>query len=177
MILYRYLAETGFFLFVAMVAYGGFVAMRARYLMNAVLGLSLSLLGVAGLFFYLGSQFLALMQILICIGAICIIIAFGVMVGPKPKLEAERRVIGERNMLLALSACAAGFCLLSAAILRANWTPATKRSGDFSVKYLGENLLYQFCLPFELISVVLLVAIIGALIISDIGRRKQDNDA
>ncbi|HEX2768820.1 MAG TPA: NADH-quinone oxidoreductase subunit J [Geobacteraceae bacterium] len=177
MILYRYLAETGFFLFVAMVAYGGFVAMRARYLMNAVLGLSLSLLGVAGLFFYLGSQFLALMQILICIGAICIIIAFGVMVGPKPKLEAERRVIGERNMLLALSACAAGFCLLSTAILRANWTPATNRSGDFSVKYLGENLLYQFCLPFELISVVLLVAIIGALIISDIGRRKQDNDA
>ena len=40
-----------------------------------------------------------------------------------------------------------------------------------------KNLLYQFCLPFELISVVLLVAIIGALIISDIGRRKRDNDA
>lgn len=177
MILYRYMAEAGFLLFVVMIAYGGFVAMRARYLMNAVLGLSLSLLGVAGLFFYLGSQFLALMQILICIGAICIIIAFGVMVGPKPKLEAERRVAGGRNMFLALSASAAGFCLLSAAILRANWTPATRRSGDFSVKYLGENLLYQFCLPFELISVVLLVAIIGALIISDIGRRKRDNDA
>jgi NADH-quinone oxidoreductase subunit J len=177
MIIYRYLAEAGFFIFVAIIVYGGFVAMRARYLMNAVLGLALSLLGVAGLFFYLGSQFLALMQILICIGAICIIIAFGVMVGPKPKLEAERRVIGERNMFLALSACTAGFLLLSASILRANWTPAANRSSDFSVKYLGENLLKQFCLPFELISVVLLVAIIGALIISDIGRRKRGNDA
>jgi NADH:ubiquinone oxidoreductase subunit 6 (subunit J) len=174
---YRYMAEAGFFLFVAMVAYGGFVAMRARYLMNAVLGLSLSLLGVAGLFFYLGSQFLALMQILICIGAICIIIAFGVMVGPKPKLEAQRRVIGSRNRLLAFSACASGFFLLSASMLRTHWTKAPVRSGDFSVKYLGENLLYQFCLPFELISVVLLVAIIGALIISATGRRKRADDA
>ena len=174
MTFYRYMAETGFFLFAAMVAYGGYVAMRARYLMNAVLGLAFSLLGVAGLFFYLGSQFLALMQILICIGAVCIIIAFGVMVGPKPKLEAERRVIGKRNSLLALSTCLAALLLLSSTILAAKWTPAQIRSGDFSVRYLGENLLNQFCLPFELISVLLLVAIIGALIISGIGRGEEE---
>lgn len=174
MTFYRYMAETGFFLFAAMVAYGGYVAMRARYLMNAVLGLAFSLLGVAGLFFYLGSQFLALMQILICIGAVCIIIAFGVMVGPKPKLEAERRVIGKRNSLLALSACLAALLLLSSTILAAKWTSAQIRSGDFSVRYLGENLLNQFCLPFELISVLLLVAIIGALIISGIGRGEEE---
>jgi NADH-quinone oxidoreductase subunit J len=167
---YRYMAETGFFLFVAMIAYGGFVAMRARYLMNAVLGLSLSLLGVGGLFFYLGSQFLALMQILICIGAICIIIAFGIMVGPKPKHEAERRVVGRRNGILAISACLAGLLLLFSAVLGTKWTPAPLRSGDFTVKSLGVSLLHQFCLPFELISVLLLVAIIGALIISAIGR-------
>jgi NADH-quinone oxidoreductase subunit J len=167
---YQYMAEAGFFLFVAFIAYGGFVAMRAHYLMNAVLGLALSLLGVAGLFFYLGSQFLALMQILICIGAVCIIIAFGVMVGPKPKLEAEKRVIGRRNLFLALGACLATLLLLASTITASKWTPAPARTGDFSVRYLGENLLNQFCLPFELISVLLLVAIIGALIISGIGR-------
>jgi NADH-quinone oxidoreductase subunit J len=170
---YQYMAEAGFFLFLAFVAYGGYVAMRAHYLMNAVLGLSLSLLGVAGLFFYLGSQFLALMQILICIGAVCIIIAFGVMVGPKPKLEAEKRVIGRRNLLLALGACLATLLLLASTITAAKWTPAPVRTGDFSVRYLGENLLNQFCLPFELISVLLLVAIIGALIISGIGREGE----
>jgi NADH-quinone oxidoreductase subunit J len=167
---YQNMAEAGFFLFVAFVAYGGYVAMRAHYLMNAVLGLALSLLGVAGLFFYLGSQFLALMQILICIGAVCIIIAFGVMVGPKPKLEAEKRVIGRRNLLLALGACLTIMLLLTSTIMAAKWTQAPARTGDFSVRYLGENLLNQFCLPFELISVLLLVAIIGALIISGIGR-------
>ncbi len=169
---YQYMAEAGFFLFLSFVAYGGYVAMRAHYLMNAVLGLALSLLGVAGLFFYLGSQFLALMQILICIGAVCIIIAFGVMVGPKPKLEAEKRVIGRRNLLLALGACLATLLLLASTITTAKWTPAPARTGDFSVRYLGENLLNQFCLPFELISVLLLVAIIGALIISGIGREE-----
>jgi NADH:ubiquinone oxidoreductase subunit 6 (subunit J) len=170
MSLYRYMAETGFFLFVAMIAYGGFVAMRARYLMNAVLGLAFALLGVAGLFFYLGSQFLALMQILIGIGAICIIIAFGIMVGPKAKQEAESRVIGTRNMLLAGSACIAGLLLLAITISKTRWTQAPTRIGDFSVKFLGDNILHQFCLPFELISVLLLVAIIGALIISVLGR-------
>jgi NADH:ubiquinone oxidoreductase subunit 6 (subunit J) len=172
--LYRYMAETGFFLFVAMIAYGGFVAMRARYLMNAVLGLALSLLGVAGLFFYLGSQFLALMQILISIGAICVIIAFGIMVGPKPKQEAERRVIGTRNMLLAISACSAGLLLMFFTVMKTNWSAAPVKSGDFSVKFLGEILLHQFCLPFELISILLLVAIIGALIISAIGREEPE---
>jgi NADH-quinone oxidoreductase subunit J len=42
------------------------------------------------------------------------------------------------------------------------------------VRHLGENLLNQFCLPFELISVLLLVAIIGALIISGIGREGEE---
>lgn len=172
--IYRYMAESGFIIFVAMVAYGGYVSMRARHLMNAVLGLSLSLLGVGGLFFYLGSQFLALMQILICIGAICIIIAFGIMVGPKPRQEAEKRVIGKRNALLALSACTAGILLIISAIIRTRWTPAPVRSGDFSVESLGVSLLHQFCLPFELISVLLLVAIIGALIISAIGRGEPE---
>ena len=170
MSLYRYMVETGFFIFVVMTAYGGFVAMRARYLMNAVLGLSLSLLGVAGLFFYLGSQFLALMQILICIGAICVIIAFGIMVGPKPKQEAKRRVIGARNLGLAIAACSAGLLLMLFTVMNAQWSKAPVKSGDFSVRFLGGNLLHQFCLPFEQISILLLVAIIGALIISTIGR-------
>ena len=65
MIIYRYLAEVFFFFFTACVFYGGFMAIRARFLMNAVLGLAFSLFGLAGLFFHLGSPFLALMQLLI----------------------------------------------------------------------------------------------------------------
>jgi NADH:ubiquinone oxidoreductase subunit 6 (subunit J) len=171
---YRYVAEGIFFVFTALVFYGGFVAIRARYLMNAVLGLALSLFGVAGLFFHLDSPFLALMQILIGVGAVCVIIAFGIMVGPKQKHESERKAKAGRNAILAISACIAGSALLIPAIIGTTWKPAAVRTGNFSVQHLGENLLRQFCLPFELISVVLLAAIVGALIIAGIGREDTE---
>ena len=174
MMFYRYIAEMLFWLFTGLVFSGGLIAIRSHQLMNAVLGLALSLLGVAGLFYHLGSQFLALMEILLYVGAVCIIIAFGIMVGPKQKRDAEKRVIGRRNNLLAISACLAGLCLLTVTIIQTTWVPAAVKTGDFSVKYLGENLLYQFCLAFELISVMLLAAIIGALIIANIGREETD---
>ena len=170
MIFYRYIAEILFFAFTGLIFVGGLIAIRTKQLMNAVLGLALSLLGMAGLFYHLGSQFLALMQLLLYIGAVCIIIAFGIMVGPKPKAHAEKRVIGHRNLFLAVCACLAGLSLLATAIVETVWVPATVRNGDFSVRFLGENLLYQYCLAFELISVMLLSAIIGALIIANIGR-------
>ena len=104
MILYQYITEALFFAFILLVFFGGLLAVRTRILIHAVLGLAVSLLGVAGLYFYLGSPFLAMMQILIYVGAVCIMIVFG--------------------------------------------------------------LLYQYCLAFELISVVLLTAIVGAIVLS-----------
>jgi NADH-quinone oxidoreductase subunit J len=166
----RILTEAVFVIFIIFIFSGGLIAVNARYLMNAVMGLALSLLGVAGLYFRLGSPFLALMQTLIYVGAVCVIIAFGIMVGPKPKRFEEKRLWGRRNFILALSASAAGFNLLLVTIINTNWAPAKSRGGDFSVSFLGENILKQFCLPFELISVLLLTAIIGALIIANIGR-------
>jgi len=170
---YRLLVEAVFVIFIIMICYGGFIAVRARYLMNAVMGLALSLLGVAGLYFHLGSPFLALMQTLIYVGAVCVIIAFGIMVGPKPKHDEEKRVMGRRNAILASMASVCGFALLLFAVIDTAWVPARSGKGDFSVAFLGENLLNQFCLAFELISVLLLTAILGALIIANIGREES----
>jgi NADH-quinone oxidoreductase subunit J len=167
---YRYLAEGAFFLFIAAIALGAFASLRARYLMNAVLGLALALAGVAGLFYHLGSPFLALMQLLIGIGAVCVILAFGIMPAPQPEQEAGKKGAAKRNKLLAVVACLAVSMPLFVSIVATQWTPAAVRIGDFSVKYLGENLLRQFCLAFELISVVLLAAILGALAIARVGR-------
>ena len=169
MIGYRLMTEAVFVVFIIFIFSGGLIAVNARYLMNALLGLALSLLGVAGLYFRLGSPFLALMQTLIYVGAVCVIIAFGIMVGPKSKYVEEKK-LGRRNIVLASVAAAAGFMLLLVTIINTAWVPAGSRTGDFSVIFLGENLLNQYCLPFELISVLLLTAIVGALIIASIGR-------
>jgi NADH-quinone oxidoreductase subunit J len=58
-------------------------------------------------------------------------------------------------------------------VVSAPWRPAAAQSGDYSVRHLGDSLLHEFCLPFELISVVLLVAIVGALIIANLGREEK----
>jgi len=171
--IYRLMVEAVFIIFLIIIFYGGFIAVRARYLMNAVMGLALSLLGVAGLYFHLGSPFLALMQTLIYVGAVCVIIAFGIMVGPKPRHDEEKRVIGRRNLMLAAMASGVGFILLLVPVIGTPWGPARSGTGDFSVSFLGENLLYQFCLAFELISLLLLTAVLGALIIANIGREES----
>ncbi len=163
--LYQYIAEALFFAFILLTFSGGLLAVRSRILMHAVLGLAVSLLGVAGMYFFLGSPFLAMMQILIYVGAVCIMIVFGIMVGYTPTEVATRGIKG-KNPVLALGACIAAFLLLLVGLNRSTWVPAAVHRGDFSLAYLGKSLIYQYCLAFELISVVLLTAIIGAIILA-----------
>lgn len=169
---YVFIAEALFFAFVVLIFMGALLAVHARLLMHAVLGLAVCLLGVAGIYFYLGSIFLTMMQILIYVGAICILMVFGVMVGYTPQEIAESNLKG-KNRFLALSAAFSGFVLLLTALLRATFRPAAETVGDFSLPWLGETLLYRYCLAFELISVVLLAAIIGAIILATGGRETE----
>jgi len=76
-------------------------------------------------------------------------------------------------VLISLVACASVVGLLSSLVVQTVWVPAAAKVGDFSVKFVGENLLYQYCLAFELISVLLLAAIVGAVIIAGIGREEE----
>ena len=166
MTLYRFVAEAIFLGFIVLVVFGGVLTVRSRLLMHAVLGLAVAFIGVAGLFFHLGSPFMAMMQVLIYVGAVCVMLIFGIMVGQAPTRTDHQLRIKGRNALLAVTTCGAGFILLSATLLRARWNTATQIVGDFSMQHLGTSFLHEFVLAFELISVVLLIAILGAIIIA-----------
>ncbi|MFO7983775.1 MAG: NADH-quinone oxidoreductase subunit J [Desulfuromonadales bacterium] len=176
MILYRYLAEGIFFGFIILIMFGSLLTVWSRLLMHAVLGLAVAFIGVAGLFFHLGSPFMAMMQILIYVGAVCVVLVFGVMVGHTPTQTDQLRWSGS-NFLLASGTCISGFILLTTTLLRSRWTAAAERVGDFSMTHLGEALLHQFVLAFELISVVLLIAILGAIIIARGPEEGEPHDA
>lgn len=165
MTLYRFLAEGLFFGFIILILCGSLVTVKARLLMHAVLGLALAFIGVAALFFHLGSPFMAMMQVLIYVGAVCVMLVFGVMVGQSPTEAGKLRWTGN-NFLLASCTCGAGFVLLTTTLIRTHWTAAAERIGDFSMQHLGMAFLHRFVLAFELISVVLLIAILGAIIIA-----------
>ncbi|MCD6269589.1 MAG: NADH-quinone oxidoreductase subunit J [Deltaproteobacteria bacterium] len=169
---YGTFTEIFFYLFVVLIIFGALVAVTSPILMKAVMGLAMAMFGIAGLYLYLNSPFLALMQILIYVGAVCIMIVFGIMVGYTPKQLAEY-AIGPKNTLLAIVTSLLTLGVLSFALVKTQWVPATGAgSGDYSLAHLGETLMTRYGLAFELISVILMIAMIGAVAITWNGKRR-----
>jgi NADH:ubiquinone oxidoreductase subunit 6 (subunit J) len=153
---------------------GALIAVLSRRIIRAVAGLALCCLGLAGLYYFLNSPFLALMEILIYIGAVCVTIIFGVMLSEPDEHPPQEKRGQDRCW-------AAGAALVSVAIfwgiahlaLRSQWPAPAAAQTDGSVQAIGIALLTTYSLPFELISLVLLVAILGALTLARGGRSKS----
>jgi NADH:ubiquinone oxidoreductase subunit 6 (subunit J) len=162
-----------FGLFVTTTVAGALLAVLSARLIRSVCGLAICCVGLAGLYYFLHSPFLALMEILIYIGAVCVTIVFAIMLA-EPEEAAEREARG-RGILWAGSALgvsAAIFWCLCRLGLHETWTAPAAPATDGSVRAIGVALLTTYSLAFELISLVLLVAILGALAIARSGRTK-----
>ena len=126
-----------------------------------------TMFGVAAMFLFLNCEFMAVVQVLIYIGAVAVVIVFAIMLSP-PIYEPEprRHVV---KVFVATVVALASFGILSYVVVSAKWTPALVRLDDpdhYSVKHVGKLLLGVYALPFEVVSIVLLVAIIGAVVIA-----------
>ena len=158
--------------FVGTTLVGAIAAVAARRLVRSVSGLALCFLGLAGLYYYLNSPFMALMQMLIYIGAICVTIMFAMMLTELHERPAPRA--REIALSAASLVVAALFGVgLIALVGRAAWRPTVTPPGPASIQDLGRALLTRFGFAFELISVVLLLAILGALVVARSGRRTK----
>ena len=154
-----------FFVLAAIVLLGAFLAVTLRNVFHNALGLGLSLFGMAGIFIYLNSEFLAAMQVIIYVGAIAIAIIFAIMLSQPmwlPLKGGPSRLKTARSLAVSVLF----FAVLSRILLGAKWPQAAEGPADYSVGRIGELLLNRYLVPFELISLVLLVAIMGALVIS-----------
>ena len=159
-----------FLLTVALVITGAVIAVNARRLVRAVAGLAICFTGLAGVYYFLLSPFLAMMQLLIYVGAVSILIAFGIMMAD----QEEKREVGmkDRSPLagpLACSTAALMFAALTVLGLKTQWQ-VFPRQGGFDIKAVGMALLTTHSLVFELVSIVLVLAIIGALVLAQKGR-------
>jgi NADH:ubiquinone oxidoreductase subunit 6 (subunit J) len=158
--------------FVGLTIFGAVVAAMARRLVRNVCGLALSFIGLAGLYYFLHSPFLALMQVLIYVGAICVVIMFALMLAEpheetgSPRREALKSVAG----LLVAGLFASALIILTG---HASWMPPSVKVNGGTVQDLGRALLNRFGFAFELISVLLLLAILGALVVARSGRRSR----
>jgi NADH-quinone oxidoreductase subunit J len=156
---------------VAFTIVGALIAVLARNIFHNVLGLALSLFGVAGLFVYLNSPFVALMEILIYVGAICIAICFAIMLSQPLYLPgAPRNPLKIQGAALGAGAV---FVFLALLTKKTRWVPAAERSTDWSITTIGHYLLTNYVLIFELISLLLLVAMLGAIVNARGGRGRS----
>ncbi len=160
-----------FLFMVAVTLIGALIATNSVRLPRAISGLALCLLGVAGLYYYLNSPFLATMELLIYVGAVCVTIVFAIMLADPCD---ENRPGRQSAIGAALSFGVAGLLawgMIQLAITTM-WPPAAAPVGTGSMRAIGQSLLTTYSMVFELISVVLLMAIIGALTLARTGREK-----
>ena len=143
---------------------GAILAVSRRNVVHAVFGLAIALVGVALAFLALGSPFVAAMQVLIYIGGITIAMIFAVMLSATRERDSNdgawRRVFA--------GLAAVGFFVAIAPVLISTDFGVTQQASEsaWSLKEIGKALLDQYNVVFELLSVVLLLAIVGAIAIA-----------
>lgn len=168
-----YIIPALFLLFVATTVAGALVAVGSHRVIRSVCGLALACLGLAGLFYFLESPFLALMELLIYIGAVCVTIVFAVMLAePDEPAPDGPRPLAWLGALATDIVALALFWSLARLGLCGHWPTLAVDRASGSVQSIGVHLLTTYSMAFEVISLVLLVAILGALAIARTGRHR-----
>ena len=144
------------------------MAVGFRSTLYNALSLMVCLLSIAGLFIFLSSEFVAVMEVIVYVGAVAIAIIFTIMFSP------PHFMIQNRNLLKSVrSVCVSAlfFFALYKTIKGTGWALDTSGSGDYSIRHLGRLLLDPFALPFEVISAILFISILGAMLMA----KKRDS--
>ena len=159
-----------FYLFAIQALVGGWLVVANPFSCNPVacaMALILTILALAGEFVLLQAYFLAAVQVIIYAGAVIVLFLFVIMVlgldpGSRPQFRKSMVVGG----LVGAGTIAA---ILISVILNAHF-PAAIRTVEGSAKGLGQVLFREYVLPFELVSLILLIAVVGVVWLS---RRKS----
>lgn len=160
--------KTGIFYLLAALTLGSsFLAVTSRMIFRSAIYLLFTLMGVAGFYFWLDYNFIAAVQIVVYVGGITVLIIFSIFLTqqageqlPKPRWSQQ------------LFAALAGFCALALVMLQVmnHQFPAAKVSSSPSMDAIGRELLdieqSGYALPFELISILLLAALVGCIVIA-----------
>jgi len=133
-----------------------------RNLVHAVLFLALTFVGVAGIYIVLAADFVALVQVLIYAGAVGVLMTFAIMLTP----AADRR--NSETIFQAPAAVLAGLVLAIVTFVAydTEWRISGRDAFPATAASLGEAFLKPYVVPFEVVSVLLMTAMIGAIVLT-----------
>ncbi len=156
-----------FYLISAFILGAGLLAMTTRKIFRSAIWLLFSLIGVAALYFWLQVEFIAAVQIIVYVGGIVVLIIFSIFLTQQSGNEMPKQPV--KRIIASALAVLFGFGLTFLQIWKYNFQPSTK-SFDWSVAKIGSEMLNTrqggYALPFEVVSMLLLAAMIGCIVIA-----------
>jgi NADH-quinone oxidoreductase subunit J len=159
-----------FFIFAAITVVSAFLVVTSRNILYSAFSLLFTFFGVAGLYALLSADFLAVTQILIYVGGILVLLLFGVMLTNRV-IDVEVTTSTLRTVPALLIVAVVAGSLTGVFYSTWRWTSLPPSDLTTTTPAIGTLLLTTYLLPFEIASVLLLVALIGAALISRRERR------
>ncbi|MDF1544650.1 MAG: NADH-quinone oxidoreductase subunit J [bacterium] len=154
-----------FWLLAIVILTSGFMVVSLRNIFHCALNLIMCLFSVAGIFILLGAEFLAAAQVLIYVGAVAILMIFAIML--TSEISNRRIVQTTENKSVALFISVI-FALSSVFLIMGTkiWRMSDQALPENNTLTIGKYLMTEYMLPFEVVSVLLLAAMIGAIVLA-----------
>ena len=136
------------------------VMVFSKNLIHCAVGLLFAFFGIAGIYVLLAADFLAAVQVLIYVGGILVLLLFGVMLSQR--IEGVNMQTGTLQFFPALLATGVVFAILTHLALKTRWSEMATTEMTPTSRTIGNLLMTEYLLPFEIISILLLAALVGA---------------
>ena len=149
-----------FYAFAIITVVSAFIVVLSKNIIYSAVSLFITLFGVAGFFVLLHADFIAVTQIMIYIGGILVLLIFGVML--TTKITDVKLKTKNINALTSAIFVVGITTVLIFIMLTTNWKVAEVVKYDETIDKIGVLLLTDYLLPFEIASIILLIALIGA---------------
>ncbi len=158
------MADTLFLLVSATVIASAFWVVFSPNLIHSAVSLLFTLFSTAGLYIFLYADFIAGTQVVIYVGGILVLIIFGVML--TSKIDKPSIASSSANQFIGGIGAFVIFVFQIAVIFNTNWKISVLNQPESSTKLIGYLILYEYLLPFEIVSILLLAALMGAALLS-----------
>ncbi len=146
----------------------GLLSVSTRQIFRAAIYLLFSLIGIAGIYFWLQYQFIAAVQIVVYVGGIVVLIIFSIFLTQQAGEKLPKQQLG-RKVFSALAAFCA-FALTMVQVYQHEFAGSGEAPQPVTVFNIGKNMMSVgdggYALPFEIISMLLLAALIGCIVIA-----------
>jgi NADH-quinone oxidoreductase subunit J len=158
-------ADFAFYLFAFLTLLFGALVILSRNPVTGAMFLVLTIVAMAGLFIQLHAFFLAAVQILVYAGAVMVLFLFVIML-VHVKSVSRKKLSGASAVTAVVGAAALGYLFIRVILHSPGARPASGAAVEGTTYLLGTLLFTRFLLPFEALSLLLLVAMIGVILLS-----------